>query len=416
VAPGVSIYGLWYASNTNYNVAMSGTSMATPLAAGIGSLIHAILPNITVEEMRSLMRSTAEDQVGNPSEDIPGWDPYMGAGRLNAYRALSSICTTKAYFLDSDGDGFGDAQTSQQACISPSGYVENGLDCNDADPSINPDALEVCDEKDNNCNGQIDEGFTKLTYYEDADGDGFGDAAKSIQTCSMPAGYVVNSTDNCPSTANPLQQDLDRDGIGDDCDAVTNVTGAVNAMITDITSMVDEGWRNGLISKLNAAKESCADGNLTAAINQLKAFTNQVDAKRGKGLTNSQANDLITRAHALMEAMRNGTSDCGNTAITSGKSSQKSQMEMETLARRIDLAGYPNPSNSYFTLQVRSKENTAPISFKVVDQLGRIIEVRKNVNANSSLKIGDGYKPGMYFVEILQGNEKANIKLMKASD
>ncbi len=45
------------------------------------------------------------------------------------------------------------------------------------------------------------------------------------------------------------------------------------------------------------------------------------------------------------------------------------------------------------------------------DQLGRIVEVRKNVNANSSLKIGDGYKPGMYFVELLQDNEKAILNI-----
>jgi hypothetical protein len=49
------------------------------------------------------------------------------------------------------------------------------------------------------------------------------------------------------------------------------------------------------------------------------------------------------------------------------------------------------------------------------DQLGRIVEVRKNVNANSSLKIGDGYKPGMYFVEILQDNEKAILNFTSGS-
>ena len=88
VAPGNFIYGLSYTSNTNYGSYWGGTSQATPLVAGVASLIHALKPNVTVEELRTILRTTAKDLVGRPAEDVAGWDQYMGAGRMNAYNAL----------------------------------------------------------------------------------------------------------------------------------------------------------------------------------------------------------------------------------------------------------------------------------------------------------------------------------------
>ena len=68
-----------------------------------------------------------------------------------------------------------------------------------------------------------DEGFSTTTYYRDADGDGFGNAADTIADIEQPSGYVSNGTDNCPSTANPSQADNDGDGIGDACDSFNDL-------------------------------------------------------------------------------------------------------------------------------------------------------------------------------------------------
>ncbi|TNE33749.1 T9SS type A sorting domain-containing protein, partial [bacterium] len=94
VAPGNYIYGLSYSSNTNYNSYWGGTSQATPLVTGLCALLLAQNPNRTPDEVRSIIRETAEDQVGKSSEDTPGFDIYYGYGRINAYKALKYSIST----------------------------------------------------------------------------------------------------------------------------------------------------------------------------------------------------------------------------------------------------------------------------------------------------------------------------------
>jgi thermitase len=89
VAPGNFMYGLSYSSDTYYGSYWGGTSQATPLVAGVVSLMLAQNPSLTFEDIRTILRESAEDQVGDPSEDAVGFDIYYGYGRLNANNALN---------------------------------------------------------------------------------------------------------------------------------------------------------------------------------------------------------------------------------------------------------------------------------------------------------------------------------------
>lgn len=101
VAPGNYIYGLSYQSNSNYNTYWGGTSQATPLVTGLGSLLIAQDPSITPDDIRNVIRTTAEDQVGNPSEDLLGFDLYYGFGRINAHQALlQSTLSNNEFYAD----------------------------------------------------------------------------------------------------------------------------------------------------------------------------------------------------------------------------------------------------------------------------------------------------------------------------
>ncbi|QRN97743.1 sialidase [Archangium violaceum] len=121
------------------------------------------------------------------------------------------------WYRDADGDGYGTATVSTQACVQPSGYVSNSSDCNDTQANVKPGATEVCNGVDDNCNGSIDEGVPTTTWYRDADGDGRGTPSVSTQACSAPAGYVSTS-DDCNDADASLPRyfvrDSDEDGYG----------------------------------------------------------------------------------------------------------------------------------------------------------------------------------------------------------
>ena len=88
VAPGNYIYGLNYNNNSDPNSFWGGTSQAAPLVAGIASLIFAQNPLLTPLQVRNVLQQTAKDQIGISTEDILGFDQYMGFGRVNAFNAL----------------------------------------------------------------------------------------------------------------------------------------------------------------------------------------------------------------------------------------------------------------------------------------------------------------------------------------
>jgi hypothetical protein len=107
-----------------------------------------------------------------------------------------------------------------------------GDDCDDEDYNVYPASVEYCDSLDNDCDGDVDEDPTYLgtTFYGDADGDGFGDAAVTDYQCSAPSGFVADATDcdDADATAFP-GADETCDGDDEDCDGDVDEAAAIDA-------------------------------------------------------------------------------------------------------------------------------------------------------------------------------------------
>ena len=137
------------------------------------------------------------------------------------------VTTATTWYADGDVDTFGDPEDSLATCVAPSGYIADSQDCNDGDAAINPDALEVCDDVDNDCNSATDDddagldSSTGSTWYTDSDADGYGVSTGSTLACEQPSGYASNTTDcdDALYARNPGATEACANAIDEDCDS-----------------------------------------------------------------------------------------------------------------------------------------------------------------------------------------------------
>ncbi len=93
VAPGNGVFTTNSSSNTSY-ANVSGTSFASPIAAGVAALLKSADPSMTADEIEDLMKTTAVD-LGNPGLDI-----YYGYGRVDSGNAMTNVGTLQLSLSD----------------------------------------------------------------------------------------------------------------------------------------------------------------------------------------------------------------------------------------------------------------------------------------------------------------------------
>jgi hypothetical protein len=143
----------------------------------------------------------ATDCDDSAAATYPGADEYCDGVDTDCDSELDEDDALDAdtWYIDSDGDGYGESSTTTDACEMPSGYAALSTDCDDGDAGIHPDADEYCaDGTDSNCDGDDDaDAVDGNTYFTDGDADGYGDASSYVLNCdsSAPSGYSADDTD-----------------------------------------------------------------------------------------------------------------------------------------------------------------------------------------------------------------------------
>ncbi len=205
-----------------------------------------------LSEIRTFFRDSDGDGYGDPEDAVDGCKAPEGYVDDNTdcrdddrsiFPTAVEICNSIdddcdlavdedtaliRFYRDSDNDGAGDLEDVIEACVRPDGYVAVGDDCNDSDPYVNPNAEEICNGYDDDCDDEIDLDDSSFdpalaTWYLDDDGDDFGRDDRVEISCDPPPGYVAAGGD-CDDGDDEVNPDADErcNDRDDDCDEATD--------------------------------------------------------------------------------------------------------------------------------------------------------------------------------------------------
>jgi uncharacterized protein (TIGR03382 family) len=173
------------------------------------------------------------------------WTPEVGAARfavstldangdgrsggdLGRYDLFDFVagCEGRAYHEDLDRDGFGSEHTRLFCEGQPGeGYVAEGCDCNDRTADVHPGAPEPCNQRDDDCNGVIDDDAVDVLHYPDEDRDGYyslreRESGEEFFGCSEPGGPWASRGGDCAPSDSEVHPSAEEvcDLVDNDCD------------------------------------------------------------------------------------------------------------------------------------------------------------------------------------------------------
>lgn len=289
--------------------------------------------------------------------------------------------TSAIYYFDADGDGYGDKNDQGESSCSPvAGKVTNNDDCDDANPAVHPGATETCNSIDDDCDGQIDEGcpttptvtINNITVNEAA---GTANLTLSIFPVANVPVKVTYKTVDGSAQSKTKNKDFKAVGNGN----ITIAAGAGSATIS-----------------IDIVADNISEADEQFSVQLTKVTGAQIGAP-------STAIVTITESNA-----NPATTKTSNTQI-------ESESKSVNAVKELTATVYPNPASNYFNILLNSNDSKERITMQVTDMYGRVIEAR-DITVNSTIKLGDRYRPGTYFVRVMQGKQHKEIKLVKLPD
>ena len=265
----------------------------------------------------------------------------------------AAIHSPQNYYQDLDGDGYGSGVTAQFCQLTaPNGFSIQTGDCNDEDPLVNPGSVDVCgNNKDDNCNGQVDEAGCYPCQN-----------ATAFNTTNISQASALLEWTSVP---NPIEWLVQYKALGPGSSSLIQVV---------LTGNKRSHKLEGLLPGQN--------------------YVWQLRAKCGKNFTeNSGANQFTTLSQAITQ---NRNTISGETAI---------------VADRLKAWVLNNPSNDQFTVIIEETDQRKPIKMTVFYMNGKLIEEKTIVG--KMLNIGSQYKTGGYIVNLVNGTSNMQLKLIK---
>ena len=212
---------------------------------------------------------------------------------------------TPRWYRDKDEDKFGSLNDFIEECSKPVGYIAVSDDCDDNNDTVYPDATEICDLFDNDCDSETDENLS-VRWYRDKDEDKHGDVNVFKDNCKQPNGYVLTN-DDCDdndSATYPKAIEICDDKVDQDCNEITD--DAENAKLWFVDE--DEDGSGDLAvsifaciqpNKFVSSSNDCDDTNSKTNPNSIETCQDEID-NDCDGITDTDA-EYFTWYHDVDE-------------------------------------------------------------------------------------------------------------------
>jgi hypothetical protein len=336
--------------------------------------------------------------------DCADWDATINPGAPELANGRDDNCNglvdeglpMTRYYMDVDRDGFGRDENSKLSAIPLAGHVLVGGDCADYDATIYPGAPELANGRDDNCNGQVDEGLPMKRYYMDVDRDGFGRNENSKLSAIPLAGHVLVNGDcaDYDATVYPGAPEL-ANGRDDNCNG-----------------QVDEG-----LPMLTYYPDVDRDG-----YGRNEGSRQSAIPLAGYVLVGGDCHDYDAKVYPGAPEVKNGRDDNCNGLIDeqlititegAGESTGKLATDISNTDGKLNVVVTPIPSDREFTLYLQAGASLEKVRIRIYDQVGRLVEARDNLTVGSRIPFGSNYAKGHYILEAVQGNSRKLIKLIR---
>ena len=329
-------------------------------------------------------------------------------GETEDYDITVTTCTFVTYYQDADSDGFGNSAVTTTSCIGvPAGYSSDNTDCNDANGTVNPGAVELCNGLDENCNFIIDENAatatitpsgpttvckgTNLTLYANT---GTGYTYQWIRN----GGNVIGATASSYNVTKSGNYQV-KVTVPGGCNATSLTTACTVTANPNASISTPEGL------------DLCGFGNLDLVANAGTGFT-YIWYKNDVIIAGEVNQTYVATTIGSYKVKVFNASGCSKksppkTVIASCK---------EGISNNALFEVYPNPANDVFNISLAMETiGSEPAILLLTDILGNIV-YSENISISNGIYSGkietSNFASGIYNVKIYNSNNQFNKQIV----